>query len=143
MLTKAPLTAQPILRQPIATASLVRWETPTSRWQTVSCDIRHSPRVTRSPVHRVSFVIGDWPHWRIQPPILGGGGNLGRGPNLGYPKTENSTDLTQYFFFWMDPNLLSKKNWTFWGGGKRHHGPTFLGFGGHVRVVPPPPWIRQ
>ena len=26
-----------------------------------------------------------------------GGGNLGRGPNLGYPKTENSTDLTHYF----------------------------------------------
>ena len=39
----------------------------------------------------------------------GGGGNLGRGPNLGYPITENSTDLT-YYFFGMDPNSLSKEN---------------------------------
>ena len=37
-----------------------------------------------------------------------GGGNLARGPNLvRYPKTENSTDLTHYFFA-KNPKSLSK-----------------------------------
>ena len=41
--------------------------------------------------------------------LRGGGCNLVQGPNLGYPKTENSTDVTHHFFGRMDPNLLYKK----------------------------------
>ena len=35
-------------------------------------------------------------------------------------------------------------SWVWGGGGKRHVGPPFWGFGrGHGRIGPPPPWIRQ
>ena len=38
-----------------------------------------------APLHKSNAYLrrGHW-RWRIQPPVLGGGGNLTRDPNLGY-----------------------------------------------------------
>ena len=50
----------------------------------------------------VALPVMMFDHWRIQPPVWGGGGNLAQGPNLEYPKNENSTELTHYYLG-MDP----------------------------------------
>ena len=90
----------------------------------------------------------DQTHWRIQPSVLGGGGNLARGPNLGYPQNWKLYGFNP-LFFGMDPKSLSKK-WKinvfgelFGGGGKIHDAP-FLGFGGPWPDWPSlnPPVIR-
>ena len=60
---------------------------------------------------------------------LRGGQPVTGGPNLGYPKTENSTYLTR--FFGMDPNSLSK---FFFGSFMM---PPSWALGGHGRVSPP------
>ena len=39
-----------------------------------------------------------------------GGGYLARGPNLGYPKTENSTDLAHYFLGWAQIHFRKNKD---------------------------------
>ena len=72
-------------------------------------------------------------------PAAGRGANLARGPNLGYPKNENSTDLTHYFLGWTQIHFRKKLK-GFWEllGDKKYDAP-FLGFvggGGHGRVGP-------
>ena len=70
-----------------------------------------------------------------------GGGNLARGPNIGYPKTENSTEI--FFWGWNQIHLRKKIKTLFgsyfWGRGKRHNAPPFLGFEGAWPGCPPPP----
>ena len=86
-------------------------------------------------------------HWRIQPPVLGGGGATWSGvPPYGTPKTENSTDLTHYFLGWTQIHFRKKNKIrnkffeSFWGA-KQHDGPPSWALGDHGRVAPP--WIRQ
>ena len=70
-----------------------------------------------------------------------GGGELGAGcqPRVP-PKTENSTDLNPLFLGWTQIHFRKRVKKTFW---ELYDAP-FLGFfGGHDRVDPPPPWIRQ
>ena len=75
-------------------------------------------------------------HWRIQPPVLGGGGggNLALSPNLVYPQNWKLYGFNP-LFFGMDPNSLSKKSFLGALGAKDNMTP-FLGFGGHGRVGP-------
>ena len=74
-----------------------------------------------------------------------GGGNLGQGPNLGYPKTENSTDLTHYFLGWTQSHFRKKikiTNKSFLGalgggaGAKDMMLPSWALGGGHGWVAP-------
>ena len=66
-----------------------------------------------------------------------GGGNLGRGPNLGYPQNWKLHGFNP-LFFGMDPNSLSKKMGAFGGGANDMMSP-FLGFGGGAWPGCPPP----
>ena len=99
------------------------------------------------PSWRQSWHAGDgdcpWPsRCPLADPAAGfRGTNLVRGSNLGTPKTENSTDLTHYFFGWTQIHFRKKYSFLGAWGGKRHDGPLFLGFGGGM--VGLPPWIRQ
>ena len=65
-----------------------------------------------------------------------GGGNLVRGPNLGYPKTENSTDLTN--LFWGDgPKFtFNEKFYGAFGEGAKDIMAPFLGLGGMAGLPP-------
>ena len=85
-------------------------------------------------------------HWRIQPPVLGGGGNLGgqlgagSQPRVGTPKTDNSTDLTHYFCD--GPKFIFENIKSILGAfkvAKSHDGP-LPGFWGMAGLAP---WIRQ
>ena len=70
-----------------------------------------SGHVTLVPVKGQTFTLAD--------PAAGfRGANMGRGLNLGTPKTENLTDLTHYFLGWTQ-NHFRKKNFfgSFGGGG--------------------------
>ena len=69
-------------------------------------------------------------------------GNWARGPNVGYPKIENSTDLTLYFLdgpkFTFGKSKIKK--WDDFGGGVKDDDPfLFFFWGGR----PGSPWIRQ
>ena len=78
-------------------------------------------------------------HWRIQPPVLGGGVNLGRGPNLGYLQNWKLLWFNPLRFRWTQIHFRKKVflGAFFGGGGKWHYVPPFLGFGGgHGRVAP-------
>ena len=68
---------------------------------------------------------------RIQLAVFGGGGgSLALSPNLGYPKTENSTDLTHYFFGCTQIHF--KKNWELYDS-------PLPGLWGAMAGLPPPP----
>ena len=83
-----------------------------------------------------------------EPPLVdpaagsrGGGANLGRIPNLGYPqnwKLHGFTDTP--LFFGMDLKKSKKVFWELFGGQKTWW-PPFLGFGRSMAGLPP--WIRQ